>query len=262
MQIAQVLAGYSLGDADNLRRAMGKKDAGKMKKERQRFIAGAAGQKIPEAKAVEIFDQMETFAQYGFNKSHSAAYALVSFQTAYLKAHFREEFMAGLLTMEMGDTDKTFKNIAECRERGIRILPPDVNESRQDFTVRAHADEGGLRPIRFGLCAVRGVGSKAVDAILAARDKDGPFSSLANFCKRVLVARPDANGDESTGPAAVGKKVIESLIKCGAFDSLVPNRRQLLDGVDKALAWGASHARPRTPSRSVSSRPRASLSGA
>jgi DNA polymerase-3 subunit alpha len=243
MQIAQVLAGYSLGDADNLRRAMGKKDAGKMKKERERFIAGAGGQKIPEAKAVEIFDQMETFAQYGFNKSHSAAYALVSFQTAYLKAHFREEFMAGLLTLEMGDTDKTFKNIAECRERGIRILPPDVNESRQDFTVRAHADEGGLRPIRFGLCAVRGVGSKAVDAILAARDKDGPFSSLANFCKRVLVARPDANGDESTGPAAVNKKVVESLIKCGAFDSLVANRRQLLDGVDKALAWGASHAR-------------------
>ena len=153
MQIAQVLAGYSLGDADNLRRAMGKKDAGKMKKERERFIAGAGGQKIAEAKAVEIFDQMETFAQYGFNKSHSAAYALVSFQTAYLKAHFREEFMAGLLTLEMGDTDKTFKNIAECRERGIRILPPDVNESRQDFTVLAQIAE--TRPAADPLRSVR-----------------------------------------------------------------------------------------------------------
>ena len=245
MQIAQVLAGYSLGDADNLRRAMGKKDAEKMKKERERFIAGAVRQKIPDKQAGEIFDQMETFAQYGFNKSHSAAYALVSFQTAYLKAHFREEFMAGLLTLEMGDTDKTFKNIAECRERGIRILPPDVNESRQDFTVLAQPDESGLRPIRFGLCAVRGVGSKAVDAILAARDADGPFTSLASFCKRVLAPRPgDGEGGESaTGPAAVNKKVVESLIKCGAFDSLVTSRRQLLDGLDKALAWGAAHAK-------------------
>ncbi len=244
MQIAQVLAGYSLGDADNLRRAMGKKDAGKMKKERERFIAGAGAQKIGEPKAVEIFDQMETFAQYGFNKSHSAAYALVSFQTAYLKAHFREEFMAGLLTLEMGDTDKTFKNMAECRERGIRVLPPDVNESRQDFTVLAQVAETGLRPMRFGLCAVRGVGSKAVDAILAARDAGGPFTSLANFCKRVLASRFVDGGEEaSSGPSALNKKVVESLIKCGAFDSLHGNRRQLLDGLDKALAWGASYAR-------------------
>ena len=243
MQIAQVLAGYTLGDADNLRRAMGKKDAEKMKKERARFIAGAVGQKVPEAKAGEIFDQMETFAQYGFNKSHSAAYALVSFQTAYLKAHFREEFMAGLLTMEMGDTDKTFKNIAECRERGIRILPPDVNESRQDFTVLAPPEDGSLRPIRFGLCAVRGVGSKAVDAILAARDADGPFTSLASFCKRVLAVRAGDAEEGGGGPAAVNKKVVESLIKCGAFDSLGASRRQLLDGLDKALAWGAAHAK-------------------
>jgi DNA polymerase-3 subunit alpha len=249
MQIAQVLAGYTLGDADNLRRAMGKKDPVKMQKERERFIAGAQAQGIAEAKAGEIFDQMETFAMYGFNKSHSAAYALVSFQTAYLKAHFREEFMAGLLTMEMSDTDKTFKNIAECREHGIRILPPDVNESRQDFTVLARTEDGGPRPIRFGLCAVRGVGSKAVDAILAARDAGGPFTSLANFCKRVLAVRNggDGTGDETaSGPAAVNKKVIESLIKCGAFDSLGAARRQLLDGLDKALAWGASQAREDT----------------
>jgi DNA polymerase-3 subunit alpha len=236
MQIAQVLAGYTLGDADNLRRAMGKKDPEKMKKERERFIAGAARQGIPEKQAGEIFDQMETFAAYGFNKSHSAAYALVSFQTAYLKAHYPEEFLAGLLSMEMGDTDKTFKNIAECRERGIRILPPDVNESREDFTVLAQPDENGTRPIRFGLCAVRGVGAKAVEAILAARDTEGPFTSLPNFCKRVL-------GSETP---AVNKKVIESLIKCGAFDFTEATRRQLLDGLDKALQWAAAHAKEDT----------------
>lgn len=273
MQIAQALAGYSLGDADNLRRAMGKKDPAKMQKERERFVSGAAGQGIPARQAGEIFDQMETFAAYGFNKSHSAAYALVSFQTAYLKAHFPEELMAGLLSMEMSDTDKTFKNIAECRERGIRILPPDANESREDFTVLAQPDPNGLRPIRFGLCAVRGVGSKAVDTILASRDQGGPFTSLAAFCKRVLTAKATgrtgggANGPaqaqgpgavRSTGagsatadapraePATVNKKVIESLIKCGAFDFTGAGRRQLLDGLDKALQWAASHAKEDT----------------
>ncbi|MDX2167231.1 MAG: DNA polymerase III subunit alpha [Deltaproteobacteria bacterium] len=260
MQIAQVLAGYSLGDADNLRRAMGKKDPEKMKKERERFIGGAAKQKIPEKQAGEIFDQMETFAMYGFNKSHSAAYALVSFQTAYLKAHYPEEFMAGLLTLEMGDTDKTFKNMVECRERGIRILPPDVNESREDFTVMATADDNGLRPIRFGLCAVRGVGSKAVDAILAARDAGGPFTSLAGFCRRVLGFRPSdppsspekgglgglpdsSSSDTKSVPSQLNKKVVEGLVKCGAFDFTGARRRQLLDGLDKALSWGAAHAR-------------------
>jgi DNA polymerase-3 subunit alpha len=249
MQIAQVLAGYSLGDADNLRRAMGKKDPEKMRKERERFIAGAGKQGIADKQAGEIFDQMETFAMYGFNKSHSAAYALLSFQTAYLKAHYPEEFMAGLLTMEMGDTDKTFKNIAECRERGIRILPPDVNESREDFTVMAQPDENGLHPIRFGLCAVRGVGSKAVEAILTARDGEGAFTSLPNFCKRVLGAKALANGeagDSPNTPAQVNKKVIESLIKCGAFDSLRATRRQFLDILDKALTWGAAHAKEDT----------------
>jgi DNA polymerase-3 subunit alpha len=230
MQIAQALAGYSLGDADNLRRAMGKKDAGKMKKERQRFIDGAGKRGIAEKQAVEIFDQMETFAMYGFNKSHSAAYALISFQTAYLKAHYPEEFLAALLTLEMSDTDKTFKNIAECRERGIRILPPDVNESREDFTVLSRSGEKGMRPIRFGLCAVRGVGTKAVEAALAVRDKDGPFKSLADFCKR-------------TQGSQVNKKVLEGLLKCGAFDFCGASRHQLLEGLEKAVQWGASHAR-------------------
>jgi len=248
MQIAQVLAGYSLGDADNLRRAMGKKDATKMKAERDRFIGGASELGVAQKQAVEIFDQMETFAMYGFNKSHSAAYALISYQTAYLKAHFPEEFLAGLLTLEMGDTDKTFKNIAECRNRGIEILPPNVNESREDFTVlaphaeavaaagRAAAAAGenvaavAMRPIRFGLGAVRGVGARAIESILATADADGPFLSLADFCKR-------------TQGKQVNKKVVEGLIKCGAFDFTGESRRRLLEGLDLALQWAASEAR-------------------
>ncbi len=229
MQIAQVLAGYSLGDADNLRRAMGKKDAVKMKVERQRFVDGAGQRGVGQRQATEIFDQMETFAMYGFNKSHSAAYALISYQTAYLKAHYPEEFLAGLLTLEMGDTDKTFKNIAECRERGMSILPPDVNESREDFTVLQPRDDGS-RPIRFGLGAVRGVGARAIESILAARETDGPFVSLADFCRR-------------TQGQQVNKKVVEGLVKCGAFDFTGRSRRQLLEGVDLALQWAAKEAR-------------------
>lgn len=224
MQIAQALAGYSLGEADNLRRAMGKKKVAEMEREKEHFISGAVKRKIPEKLAREIFEQMEGFAAYGFNKSHSAAYALVSYQTAYLKAHFPEEFMAGLMTLEMSETDKTYKNIAECREHGMTILPPDVNESREDFTVgQPRADKH--RPIRFGLGAVRGVGSKAIDAILAAR-ADGAFGSLADFCRRVP-------GQQ------VNKRVIESLIKCGAFDFTAEPRRRLLEGLDRICQWAA-----------------------
>src|SRR3989454_7233783 len=171
MQIAQALAGYSLGDADNLRRAMGKKKKEVMAVERQRFLSGVATRGTTNTSvAAEIFDQMETFAAYGFNKSHSAAYALITYQTAYLKAHYPTEFMAGLLSLEAGNVDATYKNIAECRERGIAILPPDVNASREDFTAAGDT-------IRFGLGAVKGVGSKAIEAILAARD-EGPFTSM------------------------------------------------------------------------------------
>ena len=148
MQIAQALAGYTLGDADMLRRAMGKKKAEEMERERERFTRQSTERGLTDRRAGEIFDQMETFAAYGFNKSHSAAYALVSYQTAFLKAHYPEEFMAGLMTLEMGDTDKTYKNIAECRERGINILPPDVNESRADFTVGKQLEDG-KRPHSF-----------------------------------------------------------------------------------------------------------------
>ncbi len=215
MQIAQVLAGYSLGDADNLRRAMGKKKPEEMARERIRFVDGASKRGISAELAGQIFDEMETFANYGFNKSHSAAYALVSFQTAYLKAHFPQEFLAALLTAEMGDKDKTYKNIAECRERGIRILPPDANESREDFTVSGD-------DIRFGLGAVSGVGSKAIESILAVRAT--PFESLADFCRRVR------------GPA-VNKRVVESLIKCGSFDSLGVSRERLLAALEPTIAW-------------------------
>jgi len=228
MQIAQTLAGYSLGDADNLRRAMGKKKKAEMDREKERFISGAVARKLPEKLAHEIFEQMETFAAYGFNKSHSAAYAVVSYQTAYLKAHFPEEFMAGLMTLEMSDTEKTYKNIAECREHGIPILPPDVNESREDFTVgQPNAD--AARPIRFGLGAVRGVGSKAIEAIIAARN-DGAFTALADFCKRVQSQQ-------------VNKRVIESLIKCGAFDFAGTARRSMLEGLDRVCQWAGAGGR-------------------
>ena len=215
MQIAQALAGYSLGDADNLRRAMGKKKAEVMAVERRKFITGALANQIEEKVASEIFGQMETFAAYGFNKSHSAAYALVSFQTAYLKAHYPAEFLAALLTLEMDNTDKTYKNIADCRSRGARVLPPDINESRQDFTV---VSEG----IRFGMGAVKGVGAKAIEIIIEARST--PFESIVEFCRRVR-------------GAVVNRRVVESLIKCGAFDSLGTPRATLLAWVDDLVRW-------------------------
>lgn len=223
MQIAQVLAGYTLGDADNLRRAMGKKKKDEMEREKARFLHGACERGVEEKLAREIFEQMETFAAYGFNKSHSAAYALISYQTAYLKAHFPEEFMAALLTLEMDSTEKTYKNIAECRELRIPVLPPDVNESMLDFTVLKAAAPGERQRIRFGLGAVKGVGAKATEAILAAREQ-GPFTSLADFCRRV-------------NQQQVNKRVIESLIKCGAFDFTGEARRRMIEGLDPLLRW-------------------------
>jgi DNA polymerase-3 subunit alpha len=222
MQIAQALAGYSLGDADNLRRAMGKKKKEVMAVERDRFMAGVQRTGTADARvAGEIFDEMETFAAYGFNKSHSAAYALITFQTAYLKAHFPTEFMAGLLSLEAGDTDSTYKNIAECRDRGIKVLPPDVNESREDFTAAGTA-------IRFGLGAVKGVGSKAIEVILQAR-VETPFTSLHDFMLRVR-------------GGLVNRRVVESLVKCGAFDSLERNRARLLAALDTVMQWAANRA--------------------
>jgi DNA polymerase-3 subunit alpha len=223
MQIAQVLGGYSMGDADILRRAMGKKDPEEMAAQRERFIEGAKKKKIDAQRAAEIFDQMETFARYGFNKSHSAAYALVSYQTAYLKTHYPVEFMAGLMTSEMGDTDKVIKNLAECRAREIEVLAPDINESRAHFTPVGDK-------IRFGLAAVKNVGEKAVEVILESRAKEGSFDSLYDFCRRVDLT-------------AVNRRVIESLIKCGAFDSTQMSRARMLAALDEAMRVGQAFQR-------------------
>jgi len=223
MQIAQVLSGYSMGDADILRRAMGKKDPDEMAAQRERFVDGARKKKIDDKKATEIFDQMETFARYGFNKSHSAAYALVSYQTAYLKTHYPVEFMASLMTSEMGDTDKVIKNLAECRDKDIEVLAPDVNESRAYFTPVGDK-------IRFGLAAVKNVGEKAVEVILESRSQAGPFESLFDFCRRVDMT-------------AVNRRVIESLIKCGAFDGTQVSRARMIGALDDAMKAGQAHQR-------------------
>ncbi|MBI3753659.1 MAG: DNA polymerase III subunit alpha [Deltaproteobacteria bacterium] len=225
MEIAKVLAGFSPGDADVLRKAMGKKLPEEMVVQRERFIEGAKKNKVEQKKAEKIFDLMANFAGYGFNKSHSAAYALIAYQTAYLKAHYPVEFMAALLTADMGNTDNVIKYIGECREMAIEILPPDVNESRMDFTVTSPSIplvEGDRGRIRFGLAAVKNVGSAAIDVILKARKDGGPFASIVDFCTKVDLRK-------------VNRRVIESLIKCGAFDSLGAKRARLMASIDKVM---------------------------
>jgi DNA polymerase III subunit alpha len=217
MQIARTLAGYSLGGADILRRAMGKKDPAEMVKQREIFLTGARENDIDAKKAAAIFDLMAKFAEYGFNKSHSAAYALIAYQTAYLKAHYPVEFMAALLTEDMESTDKVTKNIAECRGMGIQVLPPDINASDHSFTVRENS-------IRFGLGAVKNVGSGAVEAIIEARC-DGDFGDIFDFCSRVDLRR-------------VNKRVIESLIKCGAFDSTGAMRSRMIAALEGGMEIG------------------------
>lgn len=216
MKIASTLASFSLADADLLRRAMGKKKPSEMKKQKKKFLSGAKENKLDLKKAEKIFDLMAMFAEYGFNKSHSAAYAYVSFQTAYLKAHFPVEFMAALLSSEMDNTDKVVKHINECREKDIEILPPDVNESYRDFTVPGHK-------IRFGLAAVKNVGHNAIESIISAREENGKFISLFEFCDRVDLRK-------------VNKKVMESLIKCGAFDSFNIKRSQLMAVLEEVVS--------------------------
>ncbi len=223
MKIAQVLAGYSLGEGDILRRAMGKKKSEEMAAQRERFLAGARERGVPEDTATVIFDLMEKFAGYGFNKSHSAAYALISYQTAWLKTHYPIAFFASLLTNELGTTDGVVKFVNECREAGITVLPPDINLSRVDFTIEGEA-------IRFGLAAVKNVGASAIEVIMAERNSAGPFRSFEDFCVRV-------DGRK------VNKRVIESLIKCGAFDSLGHRRAALMEVIDQALDLGQSRRR-------------------
>ena len=208
MRIASTLANFSLEDADNLRRAMSKKDTLEMERQKEKFLEGTKRNKVPAKKAEKIFEQMETFGRYGFNKSHSAAYALLAYQTAYLKAHYPIEFMAALLTSEAQNAEKIVKYISECREMKIEILPPDLNESFKHFAVIENR-------IRFGLTAVKNVGDAAIDIILAEREAHGKFKSLYDVCHRVDLRK-------------VNRRVIESLIKCGAFDFSKAYRSQML----------------------------------
>ena len=223
MQISNVLAGYSLGEADILRRAMGKKKAEEMAAQRQRFIKGALERGFPQRKIEKIFDLMEQFAGYGFNKSHSAAYAYLAFVTAYLKAHYPVDFMAALLTSETGNTAKVVKYINECREMGITVLQPDVNASDWSFTPDDTAPNG--KGIRFGLGAVKNLGPNAVEAIRAAREKLGRFLSIYEFCEHVDLS-------------SINRRMIESLIRAGAMDSLEGTRAQLFAATESAMEAG------------------------
>jgi DNA polymerase-3 subunit alpha len=230
MQIANRLAGYSLGEADMLRRAMGKKKASEMAKHRDRFASGARERGLNEKKAGHIFDLMEQFAGYGFNKSHSAAYAFVAYVTAYLKAHYPVEFMSALLTSETGNTSKVVKYINECRDMGIAVLPPDINSSDSNFTPVVSAGPG--MAIRFGLSAVKNVGGTAVESIIKARTEGGPFRTIFDFGERVDLTH-------------VNRRIIESLIKAGATDTLEGNRAQWWAMIDPAMEAGQRALRDR-----------------
>lgn len=241
MQAVQVLAGYTLGGADLLRRAMGKKDKAKMAKERVTFVAGCQSlHQIPEAKANEIFDMLEKFAGYGFNRSHSAAYAWVSYQTAYLKANYPVEFMAAVMSNEISNTEKISVFVAECDRMGIKILEPDVNKSSLKFAPEAISAD--IEPkvdgtpyhgaIRYGLAAIKNVGEAAMEAAIAEREANGAFTSMEDFCGRVDSKK-------------MNKKGVECLVKCGAFDFTGVERAQLCGEIDGALAAAASAHRDR-----------------
>jgi DNA polymerase-3 subunit alpha len=225
MRIASALGNFSLEDADNLRRAMSKKDALEMERQKEKFLEGTQKNKIPPRKAEKIFEQMETFGRYGFNKSHSAAYALLAYQTAYLKTHYPIEFMAALLTSEAQNADKIVRYISECRDMKIEILPPDINESFKHFAVIGNQ-------IRFGLTAVKNVGDAAIEIILAEREVHGKFKSLYDFCQRVDLRK-------------VNRRVIESLVKCGAFDFSKVFRSQMLTVLADTLEQSQSAQRKR-----------------
>jgi DNA polymerase-3 subunit alpha len=231
MRIASVLAGFTMGQSDVLRKAMGKKDPKVMAKQREAFMAGAAAKNVNEKKAKKIFDLMEFFAGYGFNKSHSTTYAWVAYQTAYLKANYPWHFMAALLTIEAANTDKLAMYLGECRDLGVPILVPDINKSQLQFTVEK---EG----VRFGLCAVKNVGEGAILSMIGVRKELGRIDSLYTLCEQV-------------DQRLVNKRPLESLVKAGAFDSLVPvgttpsRRARLFAAVDKAIEHGSRHQRDR-----------------
>ncbi len=223
MQIAASVAGFTLGEADVLRRAMGKKKHEEMVAMREKFLAGAQKNGVPARKAEKLFELVEQFAGYGFNKSHSAAYALIAYQTAYLKAHYAVEFMAALLTAEIGNQDKLTFYLNECRDMGIGILPPDINSSDRTFTPTA-------RDIRFGLTAIKNVGDAAIQSVLEARRKLGRFDNLFQFCENVDLR-------------LLNKRVIESLIKAGALDSVGVRRAQMMAALDRAMELGQNRQR-------------------
>jgi DNA polymerase-3 subunit alpha len=229
MRLSNVLAGYSLGEADLLRRAMGKKKKEDMDKQRVRFLEGAKAKGLAQRKVEKIFDQMAKFAGYGFNKSHSAAYAYLAYVVAYLKTHFPLDFMAALLTSETGNVAKVVKYINECREMSIRVLPPDVNASEWNFT--PVSDEQG-NAIRFGLGAVKNVGQNAVEAIIKAREEQGRFKSLYHFC-------------EHSDMTSINRRVLESLVRAGAMDSFPGTRAQMMLALDSAIESGNRALRDR-----------------
>ena len=225
MAIANRVAGFSLGQADILRRAMGKKKPEEMEKLRVKFLEGARQKKIADKKAEKLYELIQKFAGYGFNKSHAAAYAVVCYQTGYLKAHYPTEFMAALMTSDMGNQDKIVGYFTECRDLGIKVLGPDVNESQKNFAVVDGA-------IRFGMAAIKNVGEGAVDSVLAIRADSGRFTSFFDFCRRVDLHK-------------VNKRMLEGLIKAGAFDSHGAKRSQLMAMLDQAIEDGAAAQRER-----------------
>ncbi len=224
MQIAQVLAGYTLGGADLLRRAMGKKKAEEMAQQRSVFVRGATERGVREQLAAHIFDLMEKFAGYGFNKSHSAAYALLSYQTAYLKAHHPAPFMAAVLSADMDHTDKVVTLIKECTDMDLEVHPPDVNSSRYQFVA------SDARRVRYGLGAVRGVGEGAVEALIAEREARGPFVSLEDLCRRLDLQK-------------VNRRALEALLRCGSLDGLGENRATLMQRLSAAMQLGDQNTR-------------------
>ena len=227
MQIVQAIGGFSLGEADLIRRAMGKKKIDYMKQKAEEFAQGAVNQGLDRGHAIELFGLIEKFAGYGFNKSHSAAYAMITFQTAYLKYYYPEEFMAALLTSEQDNTDKVVKYIDEVKRLGIKLLPPSIQNSLVEFS--AFEDVDGTEAILFGLGAIKGVGNAAIGRILEARN-DGPFEDMSDFISRI---------DSSK----VNKKVIESFIKSGSFDDFGFTRRALLEGIDTIIEAGSECSR-------------------
>jgi DNA polymerase-3 subunit alpha len=227
MRIASEVAGFTLARADLMRRAMGKKDKALMAEMKKEFLEGAVGKGIVGKTAAAIFELIEKFASYGFNKSHSVAYSVIAYQTGYLKAHYPAEFMAATLSSEMGNTDRVVKFIDDCRRTEINVLPPDVNESLSDFRV---VPEG----IRFGLCAIKNVGQGAIESVITARTKSGRFENMFDFCRRVDLR-------------LVNKKCLESLVQAGAFDSMEKNRALFLENLERAVSFGQAaqnHAAP------------------